>query len=130
MKAFSFEKIVEELAYAESDKRNWSGSIEFQDKFFEKLPKLHTATFCFLAFHPGTDLHVASYIEAGSLASDAGTDIMVLFLSANSFPVPRTVTSRDLSLGVTLDGNVHPAYQFVDWLFPSDHRPQLQIGRA
>jgi hypothetical protein len=128
MKALSLEKVVEGLAYADADQRNLAGSIDYQDRFLENVDRLrllHSGVFCFLAFHPWTDPSVASYIEAGSLASDAGPDILVLFLSKTAFTMPRTVTGRDLELGVTLDTASHPAYKFVEWLFPADYRPSL-----
>ncbi len=126
--AISFKKLVDEAVYAQTGERRYQGSVTDPTAFFANLDKL-TAVFngmyAFLAFHPGVDKVIPEYVQAGSISSDAGPRILVLFLAAEAFSFPRRVSPQDLGLGVDLDMTSHPAYQFVGWLFPAESRPPL-----
>ena len=128
-KALSLSKLVDEAAYLQDESsKNLSGSITDPENFERNasaLESLHRGSFSFIAFHPRTDPAVAEYIERGSLASDSGPNILVLFFSAAEMRFPRNITPNDVNLGVTLDTEVHPAYQFTERLFPTGVRPKL-----
>lgn len=128
-RGIAISKLVEEARYLENENiKNLSGSITDPDTFAKNLPALetlHTGLFSFLAFHPGLDRAVGEYIEKGSVASDSGPNILVLFLSTVEMRFPRNIASEHLNLGVTLDMKVHPAYEFASWLFPNGVMPKL-----
>ena len=62
-------------------------------------------------------------MEKGSIASDSGTAILVLFFATTDIRSPRSVSPKDLNIGLDLDMNMHPAYEFVQWLFPTQIVP-------
>jgi hypothetical protein len=103
-----------------------AGSITDADNFDRNrkaLQAMHKGLFSFLAFHPGVDGTIVEYVEKGSIASDSGTAILVLFFSAKDIRFPRAVTPKDMNIGLDLDMNIHPAYEFVQWLFPTQIVP-------
>lgn len=128
-KGIAVTKLVEEAKYLENETiKNFSGSITDPDKFEQNLPaleNLHSGLFAFLAFHPGIDRAVGEYIEKGSLASDSGANILVFFLSTVEMRLPRNIKPEHLDIGVTLELNIHPAYEFARWLFSNGVMPKL-----
>jgi hypothetical protein len=127
-KAISLSKIIEEAAYLQDDSTKLlSGSISKRDFHDSRgaLQSLHRGLFSFVAFHPGIDSSVAEYIEKGSIASDSGPNILVLFYSAKDIRFPRAIANKDLVVGVELDLNVHPAYEFAQWLLPGQSLPSF-----
>jgi hypothetical protein len=128
-KAISLSKLIQEAIYLQDpSKKNLAGSISDSKDFHEhrqSLQAFHRGLFSFLAFHPKIDATVAEYIEKGSIASDSGPRILVLFFSTKDIGFPRAVTPKDLNLGIDLDLNVHPAYEFVEWLLPAKSLPQF-----
>jgi hypothetical protein len=128
-KAISLSRLIDEAIYLEDPStKNLAGSITDARDFHDhrqSLQAFHRGLFSFLAFHPRTDAPVAEYVETGSLASDSGPKILVLFFAAKDIRFPRAVTPKDLNLGVELDLNAHPAYEFVEWLLPGQSLPQF-----
>lgn len=128
-RAISVHKLIDEAAYLQDTSiKHLAGSITDPDELARNAPaleSLHKGLFAFLAFHPKADKEVADYVEAGSLASDSGTNILVLFFSATDFRMARNISAKDLGLGVSLDLNIHPAYEFARWLFPNGAMPKL-----
>src|SRR6185503_12922262 len=102
-RAISLSKLLDEAGYLEDSKtKGLAGSItdaENFDRNRKALQSMHKGLFSFLAFHPGTDKAVSEYVEEGSIASDAGTAILVLFFATTEIRSPRSVSSRDLNLG-------------------------------
>ncbi|MFN0101244.1 MAG: hypothetical protein ACKV2U_04035 [Bryobacteraceae bacterium] len=117
-------KLIDEAVYLhDKGTKNLAGSITRPEDLVRNaraLESLHKGMFAFLAFHPGTDKEVFEYVEKGSLPSDSGPNILVLFFSATEIRMPRIISPKDLGLGINLDLNVHPAYEFTKWLFPVD----------
>jgi hypothetical protein len=128
-KGIDLKKLVEEAKYLQTQGiKKLSGSICDPDTFAENLSALetlHAGLFSFLAFHPGVDRSIGEYIEKGSIASDSGPNILVFFLSAVEMRFARNISTKETNMGVTLEMNVHPAYQFARWLFPDGAMPQL-----
>jgi hypothetical protein len=128
-KAISFSKLIEEAVYLQNPStKNLAGSITDAKDFHDHrqaLQAFHRGLFSFLAFHPTIDAPVAEYVEKGSIASDSGPKILVLFFAAKDMRFPRAVTAKDLNLGVNLDQNVHPAYEFAEWLLPAKSLPKF-----
>jgi hypothetical protein len=126
-KAISLSKLIDEAAYLEDpNSKRLAGSITNSVDFERNrrvLQSFHRGLFSFVAFHPGVDASVAEYIEKGSIASDSGPNIMVLFYSAKDIRFPRPVGPKDLNIGVDFDLNIHPAYEFVQWLLPGKSVP-------
>ena len=128
-KAISLSKIIDEAAYLQDERsKNLSGSIDGPKNFHDSraaLQSLHRGLFSFVAFHPGVDTSVREYIEKGSIASDSGPNILVLFYSVKDIRFPRAIATKDLVVGVELDMNVHPAYEFAQWLLPGQSLPSF-----
>src|SRR5579884_912756 len=51
----------------------------FSEENRNSLKQHFPGVFAFLAFHPGVDSGITSYIRSGSLSSDSGQNILVLF---------------------------------------------------
>lgn len=128
-KGISLSKLMDEAVYLQNDKtKNLSGSIRNSAEFDDNrraLQSLHRGLFAFVAFHPQVDQQVADYIEKGSIGSDSGPNILVLFFSAKEIRFPRAITPRDLNIGVDLDMTVQPAYEFAQWLLPAESLPKF-----
>jgi hypothetical protein len=128
-RAISLSKLIDEASYLQNEStKRLAGSITDPDNFVRNLPalqSLHTGLFSFIAFHPRVDQTIAEYIEKGSIASDSGPDILVLFFSATEMRFPRTIAPKDLNIGVNLDMEIHPAYQLTQSLFPTGTIPKF-----
>lgn len=124
MYGLSLSKILQEAGITETDikKRYLSGGIEslkelLRPENLTKLESLHIGIFCFLAFHPRIDNLIAEYVEKGSLASDSGRQIMVLFIGNSELRSPKQIEKSDMNFGIQLDTSIHPAYEAVEVLF-------------
>lgn len=128
-KAISLSKLMDEAEYLQNENfKSASGSIKNFENFDANrraLQSLHRGLFSFVAFHPGLDTSVAEYIEKGSIASDSGPNILVLFFSTKDIRFARAIAEKDLVVGLELDLNVHPAYEFAQWLLPNTSIPQF-----
>jgi hypothetical protein len=119
----SFSRILQESATPDGTKY-YSGGIKNLEELLRpenltKLESLHVGIFCFLAFHPSIDNFVAEYIEKGSVASDSGRQILVLFIANTEFRSPKKIEKSDLNFGLELETSIHPAYEAVEVLFPT-----------
>jgi hypothetical protein len=119
----SLTKILQEAAITtpSGKQRYFSGGIEslqtlLRPENLAALQRLHNGLYCFLAFHPNADPFISEYVEKGSLASDSGKEIMVLFIAAREMRTPQRIQINDL--GIQLDNVIHPAYEAVNLLFP------------
>lgn len=128
-KGLALSKLIEDARYRQNEKRkDLIGAITDPESFGQNLAALdtlHSGLFSFVAFHPKLDAPVAEYIEKGSIGSDSGPNILVLFLSTKEMRRAQDITLDYLNLGVTLDPNIHPAYRFASWLFPGGAMPKL-----
>ena len=128
-KAISLVKLIEEAAYLEdASTKNLAGSITDPTLFDNNrraLQSMHRGLYSFMAFHPNADKSVADYIEAGSVGSDSGQNILVLFFSTKELRFPRKIKQDDLNVGFELDTTVHPAYELAQWLMPGQVAPKF-----
>lgn len=120
---------IEEAA-ADVNIRNATGNVlSFETLFsaegLSNLEKQHDGLICFLAFHPTSDEVIADYIRKGSLASDSGPKILVLFTldSAARFPV-QTSSASFRSWG-EIEADLHPSYYMVREMFLPNRVPEL-----
>jgi hypothetical protein len=122
MMGISFTKILE---FAPDDgQKNLTGQLRDLQSLLEnaeRLQNIQSVAYSFIAFHPAIDRAVTDYLAAGSVSSDSGRDVLVLFFANNDFELPREVEQSDLDVGLHLDPSVHPAYEVVQRLFP--HKP-------
>jgi hypothetical protein len=128
-KAISLVKLIEEASYLQdANTKNLAGSITDPALFDQNrraLQSMHRGLYSFMAFHPNVDRSVAEYIEAGSIGSDSGQNILVLFFSTKELRFPRKINQTDLNVGFELDPAVHPAYEFAQWLLPGQVAPKF-----
>jgi hypothetical protein len=126
MQTISFTTLLEESVANHSFSRA-SGNVMGFDRLlkaesFAALEQAHPGIFAFLAFHPGVDTAVANYVREGTLGSDSGPRILVLFT------LDAEIRIADLQLtvdDVEIDAGVHPAYQMVRILFAPKAPPAL-----
>lgn len=123
MFGISLTKILQEASITtpSGKQRYFSGGIESLQTLLRPenqaaLQRLHDGLYCFLVFHPNADHFISEYVENGSLASDSGKEIMVLFIAAREMRTPQRIQINDL--GIQLDNEIHPAYDAVSLLFP------------
>jgi hypothetical protein len=128
MKIMSLGALAREIAYAHEGKRNLEGAIRDASLFvgnLAELQKRHRGAFAYMAFRPESDPGVAEYILGGSAGDDAGSAILVLFLSPDSANLAREVNARDMAFGMTLKREKHPAYRLAARFFPRGHLPRF-----
>jgi len=99
----------------------------------DRLAKASPGGLAYLAFHPTADSAIADYIKGGSLASDSGRGVLVLFTT--SVQVWSTTSSDDPALftpppaggipGLTVDAGIHPSYEMIRLLFEPKPPPPL-----
>lgn len=129
MFVLSLTTLMEE-ALAVPGTKNASGNVRSFDQLLspenlEQLEKHHAGLFAFLAFHPEADRTVADYVKAGTLASDSGPQLLVLFTLDSTARFPARLDSRSFQRWLDLDTGVHPAYQMIRQMFPSGRVPPL-----
>lgn len=90
-----------------------------------RLDEAHPGCFAFLAFDGRFDPNVSQYVAAGSLAADAGRELMVLFTVPKAIATPRRVSLDMLGGNVIVDDGKHPAYDYVRSLVPEISNPSL-----
>lgn len=125
MYGLSLSKLLQEsvITHGEDKIRYSSGGIQSLEKLLRPenirtFESLHNGIYCFLAFHPKIDNIVSDYIKIGSLGSDAGRQIMVLFIATSEMRTPKQVEKSDWDFGIELETSIHPAYEAVEILFP------------
>ena len=108
----------------------YTGNILSLDDFLreESISRLESqfdGLFAFLAFHPRIDQTIVDYIQAGSMASDSGSRILVLFLLDQPAQWPVPITKQSFGSWLELDTSVHPSYELVRTLFEGSTPPPL-----
>ena len=129
MLAISLNTILEQVAADEHNQKRSSGNIAdfaqlMQPENLERLDAAFDA-FAFLAFHPGADEAVRSYVEAGTLGSDSGKRLLALFSLGEEASWPTPVKAASFGAWIDVDTSIHPAYEMVAWLFEPDPSPPL-----
>src|SRR6266496_1582466 len=99
MLATSFTSLLEEAALGGAEKR-YSGNIAdrldvlFSQDHLEQLES-HFDCFGILAFDPVADRAIVDYLNAGTLPSDSGPRLLVIWSSSESAPAPLPLDSLD-----------------------------------
>jgi hypothetical protein len=126
MQTIPLAALIEE-AIADHRVSRLSGQVTSFDRLMEEdnliaLEQAYPAVFAFLAFHPAADIMVADYVREGTLGSDSGIKVLVLFTldtaTRPSGPAPNVG-------GVQIDAGIHPAYEMVRSLFSPKPPPPL-----
>ncbi|MFD7835312.1 hypothetical protein [Streptomyces sp. NPDC059761] len=126
METISLASLIEE-AVADADIKKLSGNVtSFEllrtEESFIALEQAHSGVFAFLAFHPEADGAVADYVREGTLGSDSGAHILVLYTDDAALRTPGRTLAVD---GVDIDSGVHPAYEMARTLFAPKTPPPL-----
>jgi hypothetical protein len=79
----------------------------------------------YLAFHPAADAPVAEYVVNGSLNSDSGTKVLVLFTTSTATLLAPNPTPAVSVPGVSIQSGIHPSYEMVRMLFDPRPSPPL-----
>jgi hypothetical protein len=125
----SFQTLLEQAAAAPGWK-NATGNIRslddlLQPAHLEALERHHPGVFAFLAFHPNGDRAVADYVRGGTLSSDSGPGVLVLFVHDVPTGLPTMFDPHALGEWISLDHEEHPAYEMVRLLFAPERVPPL-----
>jgi hypothetical protein len=121
-----------EAASADENKKHFAGEIlsfdelvkpENLDRWVEQSPGI----LAFLAFHPVADAPVADYVKNGSLSSDSGNRIWVLFAADKVVWSVGSVNAAAVMAvpGVAVDTGIHPSYEMIRLLFEPAPSPPL-----
>src|ERR1017187_538639 len=92
------------------------------DENIRKLEDAFDGIFAFLAFHPRADQPIVDYVQAGSMSSDSGRHVLVLFIS-EAARWPTSVTERSVRAWLELDLATHPSYELMEALFKGSTPP-------
>lgn len=129
MRAISLTTVLEQVAAEATGTKHHSGNLAKFEALMApaNLHRLDASfdAFGFLAFHPGADLAVRSYVEEGTLASDSGRQLLILFTMAQTATWPTVVSERSFGPWLEIDGEIHPSYAMVEWLFEPRSAPPL-----
>jgi hypothetical protein len=87
--------------------------------------RLGDVVFAFLAFHPWADSAVLDYVEGGTLASDSGPDIMVLFTVAQDASMGSDIDQSSFADWLKIDAGEQPSYVMIRELFEPASVPPL-----
>jgi hypothetical protein len=129
MLVISLSSLIDE-AIADENKKNLSGNVSSFDKLLRKeslelLESKHKGLFAFLAFHPGADNHITEYIRQGSLSSDSGPNILVLFTLDSEAKWATPISSQSFGSWLDLDASIHPSYKMIQIMFNETNPPPL-----
>jgi|GEM_PF-2965878 len=119
-----------ESAISNREHNNFSGNITNSEDLLniENLKKLEDTfggIFAFIAFHPKTDQLIGDYLQQGSISSDSGQHIFVLFTMDVPAFKPIKLNSGAFEKWITIDKSIHPSYQLIYSLFPNQSQPEL-----
>jgi hypothetical protein len=125
-------RVVIEEANAAEGIKHLEGEINsfqqlLQPGSLEQLVAASPGLLAYLAFHPQADTSVAEYVKHGSLGSDSGSRILVLFAAdAASWTIKRSDDASLFSVpGLTVNSEVHPSYEMIKTLFAPAPSPPL-----
>jgi hypothetical protein len=129
MLVVALSSIIQQAA-ADPRLKNLSGNVRAFDELLKPehlrdLEAQHPGIFAFLAFHPGADEAIADYVRQGSLGSDSGPSVMVLFTLDSRARWPKAVGAASFASWLQVDAGEHPAYEMVRMLFAGRPSPIL-----
>lgn len=129
MLVVSLTTLVQEAA-ASGDAKHLSGNIQnaadlFNDANLERLDAQYAGVFAYLAFYPATDQPIVEYIKQGSLASDSGPRILVLFTLDSQASSATSLPQNAFGSWLQLDASEHPSYRLIRTLFGQKATPPL-----
>ena len=116
----SLQTLLEEAVAGES--KNLTGNVKAPEQLFLKentaiLKASFPGAFAFIGFHPSVDKNVTAYIQSGSLSSDSGLNILVLFILDTYASSPVSLNTRSFQHWIDLDTTVHPSYTLIRSMF-------------
>lgn len=125
-------RMLIEQALADENVKHLGGEIQsfaelIKPESLHLLAEQSPGVLAYLAFHPTADMPVADYVKNGSLSSDSGNRILVLFVADNvGSNAGLSEAAKVLSIpGVKVESGIHPAYRMIDLLFEPDPSPPL-----
>jgi hypothetical protein len=135
MKVISLASLIESSVH---DTRS-SGTISFENaagqiQDFDKLlnpqslaalSQQHNGPFALLAYHPIGDAIIADYLAQGTLASDSGIRVLVLFVVNRKATWPTTISRTMLSGTVRIETGTEQSADLVQRLFKDGGCPLL-----
>jgi hypothetical protein len=121
LKAQPLRPLLEALL-ADPDFSNLTGEVQRANDLLKsdamaRLDARHIGVFALFVFNEKVDHVVAQYLASGSLASDVGVHVFVLYESA---PKPRRVPSMNMDGLVRVQAE-NPLVAFARVLFPNQH---------
>lgn len=129
MFVLSFTSLIEETI-ADENVSNLSGNVSSFDKLIRKeslelLESKHKGLFAYLAFHPNSDPQIVDYIKQGTLSSDSGSNILVLFTLDSEAKWATPISSTSFGAWLNIDNTLHPSYELVRIMFNKNTVPPL-----
>jgi hypothetical protein len=125
-------RILIEQASADKDIKHLAGAIRSFDELvkpenLDRLAEQSPGILAYLAFHPVADTPVADYVKNGSLSSDSGNRILVLFTADKADWTPGYIDAAAVMAvpGVTIESGIHPSYTMIRLLFEPAPSPPL-----
>lgn len=102
--------------------KNLAGNVTvpeqlFQEKNQKALEANFPGVFAFIGFHPAVDKNVASYLQSGSLSSDSGSNVLVLFTLDTYATSPVSLNARSFQRWISLDTAIQPSYALIRSMF-------------
>jgi hypothetical protein len=126
-----------EQAVASANTKHFTGEVKLSEELLRPdvldrvVAQLNPAVIAFLAFYPPVDTPIADYVKAGSLSSDSGQKVFVLFTTDTHVFTPKyagdpgVFSGQEIAPGIQIDTGIHPAYEMVRTLFEPDPAPNL-----
>jgi hypothetical protein len=89
------------------------------------LEEAFDGVFAFLAFHPSADAAMTKYLESGTLESDSGPNVLVLFIQSRDADTPTRLNSESFAGWIDLRSEQLPAQKLIRGLFEPGYVPPL-----
>jgi hypothetical protein len=112
--------------------KNLTGNIlSFDDAFslarLQALEDSFAGVFAYLAFFPVADAAVTEYVKSGTLASDSGPSVLVLFNLDQQARWPTALPESAFDSWLQVDAQEHPSYPIARALFAPKAAPPLPL---
>jgi hypothetical protein len=126
----SLSSLVEEAVLGSDSWKRSSGNVLdpealLNEESLHALEQSFPGVFAFLAFHPGGDRVVREYLETGTLSTDSGPNVLVLFTLSVDAGAPMSVTEDAFADWLHLDRQELPSQRLVRELFEPGLVPPL-----
>jgi hypothetical protein len=117
-------------ASADARRRNATGNVQdlsvvFGEPALRVFEEQHGGVFAFLAFQPGVDTAVETYLTEGSLAIDSGPAVLVFFTAFTNATFPAPVAQALPATRLVVEWADSPARQLTRMLFTDGVVPPL-----